>query len=455
MIIELKIPSAGESITEVAIGNWLIEDKAFVEKDQEIAEVESDKATLPLIAPDSGRFNILIPAGAKAQVGDVAGTLDTSAKAPVQNQKTAKKKSETAPAKEPEASVTKEPQAEAVPEKKAEVAPEKKAEVVPEKKTEGVPEKKTEGVPENMRDDYTHVKVTPLARNVMDEHNLDVDAIIRGLKKLTRQDVERVVNQFSNTPSGQPSILSAPPETRTEETAPMSPLRRKLSKRLVAVKNETAMLTTFNEVDMSAVLELRKKHQQAFQDKHGIKLGLMSFFMKACAGALKAFPRVNSMIDGDNMITPRYVDIAVAVQTEKGLMAPVIRNVETLSMADIEKALAEMAQKARAARLSIEEMTGGTFTITNGGIFGSMLSTPILNPPQSAILGMHNIVERPVAIHGKVEIRPVMFVALSYDHRLIDGSDSVSFLVKIKEQIESPLHMITGGKNPEKLLLDL
>ncbi len=206
---------------------------------------------------------------------------------------------------------------------------------------------------------------------------------------------------------------------------------------------------------MSAVLDLRKKHQQMFLEKHGIKLGLMSFFMKAAAEALRAFPRVNSMIDGDNMITPGYVDIAVAVQTEKGLMVPVIRNIETLSLAGIEKALGEMAQKARAARLSIEEMTGGTFTITNGGVFGSMLSTPIINPPQSAILGMHNIVERPVAINGKVEIRPVMYVALSYDHRLIDGSDSVSFLVKIKELIESPLQMITGGRNPEKLLLDL
>jgi 2-oxoglutarate dehydrogenase E2 component (dihydrolipoamide succinyltransferase) len=437
MIIELKIPSAGESITEVAIGSWLIEDKAYVIKDQEIAEIESDKATLPLIAPDSGMINILIPSGAKAQVGDVAGTLDTLAKAPVQDQKTSKKKSEAAQVKEPEATVSKEiPQTKAMPEKK-EAMPDKKA-TAPDKKNE----------------DYTHVKVTPLARNVMDEHNLDVDAIIQGLKKLTRQDVEHVVNQFSGAAS-QPLTFSTPPVARTEDTTPMSPLRRKLSKRLVAVKNETAMLTTFNEVDMSAVLDLRKKHQQMFVEKHGIKLGLMSFFMKAAAEALRAFPRVNSMIDGDNMITPGYVDIAVAVQTEKGLMVPVIRNIETLSLAGIEKALAEMAQKARAARLSIEEMTGGTFTITNGGVFGSMLSTPILNPPQSAILGMHNIVERPVAINGKVEIRPVMYVALSYDHRLIDGSDSVSFLVKIKEQIESPIQMITGGRNPEKLLLDL
>ncbi len=440
MIIELKIPSAGESITEVAIGSWLIEDKAYVEKDQEIAEVESDKATLPLIAPDSGMFNILIPAGAKAQVGDVAGTLDTAANPPAKSQKASKKKSETVPAKEPAATVS---QDEPVSEKKEGVIP----------KSDNGTDKKEEG-PGKKEEDYTHVKVTPLARNVMDDHNLDVNAIIRGLKKLTRQDVGRVVNQFSSA-AGQPITFSAPPVARTEEITPMSPLRRKLSKRLIAVKNETAMLTTFNEVDMSAVLALRKKHQQEFTDKHGIKLGLMSFFMKAAAEALRSFPRVNSMIDGDNMITPAYVDIAVAVQTEKGLMVPVIRNIETLSLAGIEKALAEMAKKARAARLSIEEMTGGTFTITNGGVFGSMLSTPILNPPQSAILGMHNIVERPVAINGKVEIRPIMYVALSYDHRLIDGSDSVSFLVKIKEQIELPLQMITGGRDPEKLLLDI
>jgi 2-oxoglutarate dehydrogenase E2 component (dihydrolipoamide succinyltransferase) len=451
MIIELKIPSAGESITEVAIGNWLIEDKTYVDKDQEIAEVESDKATLPLIAPDSGIINILIPAGAKAQVGDVAGTLDTSAKAPGQQQKPAKKKSEPAPAKEPEATVIKEVPASSVAQKRNEGGPAEK-ETPPELKENAPAQKGTET--EKNGEDYARVKVTPLARNIMDDHNLDVDSIIRGLKKLTRQDVERVVNQFSQA-AGQPLSFSKPAVARTEDTTPMSPLRRKLGKRLVAVKNETAMLTTFNEVDMSAVLELRKKHQQAFTEKHGIKLGLMSFFMKAAAEALGAFPRVNSMIDGDNMITPNYVDIAVAVQTDKGLMVPVVRNIETLSLADIEKALAEMAKKARAARLSIEEMTGGTFTITNGGVFGSMLSTPILNPPQSAILGMHNIVERPVAVNGKVEIRPIMYVALSYDHRLIDGSDSVSFLVKIKEQIESPFQMITGGSDPEKLLLGL
>jgi 2-oxoglutarate dehydrogenase E2 component (dihydrolipoamide succinyltransferase) len=420
MIVEIKIPSAGESITEVAIGSWLAEDKSYIEKDQEIAEVESDKATLPLIAPESGQLTILVQAGQKVQVGDVACTLDTSVKSPVSSPKASKKK----------------PEAEAI--KKA--AP--PAEVV---KIIKDPE------PILKTDDYSHVKVTPLARTLMEEHNLDVDAIIKGLKKMTRGDVEQVVKHFAPSRVIQPATDT----DRTEETTPMSPLRRKLSKRLVAVRNETAMLTTFNEADMSYVLDLRKKHQQAFQEKHGVKLGLMCFFIKASAEALKLFPRVNSMIDGDNMVTPRFVDIAVAVQTEKGLMVPVIRNADKMSLGQIETGLTELAQKARTARLTIEEMTGGTFTITNGGIFGSMLSTPILNPPQSAILGMHNIVERPVAIHGKIEIRPVMYLALSYDHRLIDGRDSVSFLAKIKELIESPLKMIFEGTDPERLLLDL
>jgi len=405
MILEIIIPSAGESITEVAIGSWLAEDKSFVEKDQEIAEVESDKATLPLISTASGQLSIRVQAGQKVHVGDIACTIDTSAVSPVRKQKTSKKKEEAEPVK-------------------------------PEK------EKKTEP---------SHIKVTPLARTLMKEHHLDVEDIIQGLKKLTRRDVEQVVNHlFSKT-----LVKSSPDADRTAETTPMSPLRRKLGKRLVAVKNDTAMLTTFNEADMSAILNLRKKHQQAFQEKHGVKLGLMSFFIKASSEALSAFPRVNSMIDGDNMVTPRYIDIAVAVQTDKGLMVPVIRNVQSLNLAQIELDLSKMAQKARNAKLTIEEMTGGTFTITNGGVYGSMLSTPILNPPQSAILGMHNIIERPVAIQGKIEIRPVMYLALSYDHRLIDGRDSVSFLVKVKELIESPLNLIHGGNNPENLLLDL
>ena len=295
------------------------------------------------------------------------------------------------------------------------------------------------------------VKVTPVARSMMDKHNLDLDAIIRGLKKITSQEVELVVNSnLPSAPATSPSVAGSRDITKT----PMTPLRRKLSKRLVAVKNETAMLTTFNEVDMSAVLDMRKRYQQPFQEKHGIKLGLMSFFIKACAEALRQFPKVNSMIEGDDILTPGYTDIGVAVQTDKGLMVPVIRNVQDQNLAQIELSLSDLAQKARNARLSLEEMTGGTFTITNGGIYGSMLSTPILNPPQSAILGMHNISDRPVAIQGRVEIRPVMYIALSYDHRLIDGRDSVSFLVKVKEFIESPVSMILGS-DAEKVLLNL
>ena len=243
--------------------------------------------------------------------------------------------------------------------------------------------------------------------------------------------------------------------SRDSKTAQMSALRKKLSQRLVAVKNETAMLTTFNEADMSAVLELRKKYQDAFQKKHGIKLGFMSFFVKAASEALKLHPMVNSLIDGENVITPEFTDISIAVQTEKGLVVPVLRNVETLSLADIEKQIAGLAERARHNRISLEEMAGGTFTITNGGVFGSMMSTPILNPPQSAILGMHKTMDRPVAVNGKVEIRPMMYLALSYDHRIIDGKDSVGFLVHLKELIENPQQMLFGNKSADLVLLDL
>ncbi|MBA7710547.1 Dihydrolipoyllysine-residue succinyltransferase component of 2-oxoglutarate dehydrogenase complex [subsurface metagenome] len=248
------------------------------------------------------------------------------------------------------------------------------------------------------------------------------------------------------------SVQSGSREVKRES---ISQLRKKLSHRLVSVKNETAMLTTFNEVDMSKIISLRKKYQEEFTKVHGVKLGFMSFFTKAVTEALQVFPKVNSMIDGDEIVTPRFVDVGIAVQTDKGLMVPVLRNTELMSLADIEKQIVELAEKARKFRLSIEDMRGGSFTITNGGVFGSMLSTPILNPPQAAILGMHNIVERPVAIYGKVEIRPIMYVALSYDHRLVDGRDSVSFLVKAKELLEEPNKMLLGGQDPEKVLLGI
>ncbi len=414
MIIEIRIPAAGESITEVAIGNWLVEDGAFVEKDQEIAEVETDKATLPLIAPEPGKVLIRIRAGEKARIGDVACTIDTDQK------DTAASRS----VKSPEQQLL------------------------------------SEDRPVEYRKEFFHaeqknkdqVKATPLARSMMNKHHLSVDDIINGLRKITRRDVELVVKGQVPEKTGIPTEVS---RGRQTERIPMSPLRRTISKRLVAVKNETAMLTTFNEVDMTAVMELRKKYQPLFQEKHGIKLGLMSFFIKAATEALKIYPGVGSFIDGDDIIVPRFTDIAVAVQTDKGLMVPVIRDTQTLNLAEIEASLANLADKARKSKLTMEEMTGGTFTITNGGVFGSMLSTPILNPPQSAILGMHNIVERPVAVNGKVEIRPVMYVALSYDHRVIDGRDSVGFLVKIKELIESPAEIAPDASDSLKVLLGL
>jgi 2-oxoglutarate dehydrogenase E2 component (dihydrolipoamide succinyltransferase) len=415
MIIEIKIPGAGESITEVAIGSWLAEDGAIIEKDQEIAEVETDKATLPLIASESGKLKIRVTAGQRVQVGDIACTIDTTYAA----QSSSLKKTIDKPVKP----------------------------VIPSP----ISKAKAENVIGQPKVGSFAVKVTPLAQNIMNQNNLNVDEIINGLKKITRQEVELVINNRGPKPPVVHTLFAG----RESERTPMSPFRRKLSKRLVAVKNETAMLTTFNELDMSSLLEIRKKYQSRFQDKHGQKLGLMSFFAKACAEALKLFPRVNSLIDGEDIITPHFIDIAIAVQTDKGLMVPVIRNSQTMNLAQLEITIADLAQKAKTTKLTIDEMTGGTFTITNGGVFGSMLSTPILNPPQSAILGMHNIVERPVVNNGNIEIRPIMYVALSYDHRLIDGRDSVSFLVKVKELIESPLKMVLEGADPEKILLDL
>jgi 2-oxoglutarate dehydrogenase E2 component (dihydrolipoamide succinyltransferase) len=424
MILEIRIPSPGESVTEVAIGNWLVKDGDTVEKDQEIAEVETDKATLPLIATDSGKISIRAKAGEKILAGDLACTIDTSVKS--ENTKARPKTAAAAP-----------------------VAADKAINQIRENTAAVTPAAEIQTV--RSVTDASAVKITPLARRKMEENNLNLDDILKGLKKISTAEVDLVINNAAGIAKKQAPMA---PSGRTTERNPMSPLRRKLSKRLVAVKNETAMLTTFNELDMTAVFEMRKKYQQAFQDKHGIKLGMMSFFAKAASHALMDFPGVNSAIEGEDIISYNFVDLSIAVQTDKGLMVPVIRNAESLSLAQIEKQIAELAQKARSNRLTLEEMTGGTFTLTNGGVFGSMLSTPILNPPQSAILGMHNIVDRPVAVQGRIEIRPIMFLALSYDHRIIDGRDSVSFLVKIKELIESPLKMLLG-KNPEKDLLAL
>jgi 2-oxoglutarate dehydrogenase E2 component (dihydrolipoamide succinyltransferase) len=421
MIIKVSIPSPGESITEADLANWLVSDGDYVEKDQEIAEIESDKATLPLIAEKSGKIKILVEAGETLKVGSVVCTIDTSEKAPKSNLKKQK------------------------PVEPSEKEVEKKAAKKPEIR-ETVKDTENKNTPSD-----DSIKITPLARKLMEEQHLSVQDILKGLKKITTREVKAVLDnkEFLN-----PSVAEIK-KSREVQRENMSQLRKKLSQRLVAVKNETAMLTTFNEVDMSEIIALRKKYQKLFVEKHGIKLGFMSFFTKAVTEALRVFPKVNSFINGEDIVTPHYVDIAIAVQTDKGLMVPVLRNTESMSLADIEKSIMELAEKARKFRLSIEEMSGGTFTITNGGVFGSMLSTPILNPPQSGILGMHNIVERPVAVNGNVEIRPVMYIALSYDHRLIDGRDSVSFLVKVKELLESPYKLLFGGQDPEKVLLGL
>jgi len=423
MIVEIIVPTPGESIAEVELASWLVSDGDIVEKDQEIAEIESDKATLSLLATAAGKIKLLVDGGETVKVGAVACSVDT------------------------------------------EFAGE--APTASKEKTEDVIEEKVEDSnastepKEQSNDDspsaYPNAKVSPLAKKMMEEAGMTADQVINGLKRLSSKEVE-LVKDMPEVAASLPAVASAFMDanaSREQERQKMTTLRKKLSQRLVAVKNETAMLTTFNEVDMSAVMQLRKKYQAKFIDKHGVKLGFMSFFIKAASLALKHHPMVNAMIDGEEIVMPEYHDVSVAVQTPKGLMVPVIRNIETLSLDGIESELKNLAEKARKGKIGLEEMTGGTFTVTNGGVFGSMLSTPIINPPQSAIMGMHNIVERPVAVNGKVEIRPIMYLALSYDHRIIDGKDSVGFLVKVKEMIEDPAKLLAGGFDPEKAVLGL
>ncbi|MFA8434773.1 MAG: 2-oxoglutarate dehydrogenase complex dihydrolipoyllysine-residue succinyltransferase [Marinifilaceae bacterium] len=417
-MIEIKIPTPGESISEVEMATWFVANGDIVEKDQEIAEIESDKATLTLVADEGGKIQILVQEGETVAVGSVACTIDTSFSAAAKE----------APKTE-----------EAPKEKEAAAAPGTNEEPAKESKTV-------------VTESYKDVKVSPVARKLMEEYHLSMEDVLSGLHRLSKKDIQAVADLPREV---NPFLPVRAAGVRSAERKKMSNLRKKLSQRLVSVKNETAMLTTFNEVDMSEVIALRKKYQKNFVEKHDIKLGFMSFFTKAATEALKEYPMVNSMIDGEEIVTPDYADIAIAVQTPKGLMVPVIRNAEAMGLAEIEKKLMELANKARTGKISLDEMTGGTFTITNGGVFGSLLSTPIINPPQSGILGMHNIVERPVAVNGKVEIRPMMYIALSYDHRIIDGKDSVSFLVKIKELIENPQKMLLAGYDPERLLLDL
>jgi 2-oxoglutarate dehydrogenase E2 component (dihydrolipoamide succinyltransferase) len=421
-LIEIKVPSPGESIAEVQLANWLVSDGDFVERDQEIAEIDSDKATLSISATEDGKIKLLAAEGDTIDVGSVVATVDTSVKGEAKKQKP-----ESAP-ENPE---------------KTEEEKEKPAE------TEGEPEKDIL---------QTELNISPLAKKLMQEKNIPEAEFVEFLKGLRfgKKDVELFLSKKDDRKAltGKPAA-SFWGGTRDTERKKMSMLRKKLAERLVSVKNETAMLTTFNEVNMTPIMDIRKKYKEAFKEKYGVSLGFMSFFTKAVTEALQHFPQVNAMIDGDEIVYYEYADIGIAVSSPKGLMVPVVRNAEKMSLAEIEANIKELAGKARNNRITVDEMMGGTFTITNGGVFGSMLSTPIINPPQSAILGMHNIVERPIAVNGKVEIHPIMYVALSYDHRIIDGSESVGFLVKVKEMLENPAKMLFGGSDPVVELLGL
>ncbi len=447
MIIEVRVPSPGESITEVELATWTVKTGDLVHKDQEVALIESDKATLPLMAPEAGKIEIIIAEGEMVKVDSVACKIDTSVA--VSDDDTATEPNVVDDKIEDEKKEVKEKEA------KAEAKEEKTTSTGADSEMEGKDVKSTP----NINADLSQVRTTPLARKMMEAEKINVADVISGLRRLSSDDVSVALSKPTQTASGkeqsQSSILSSTPGERTIEREKMSQLRKHLSQRLVQAKNETAMLTTFNEVDMQNLMDLRKQHQPAFVKKFGYKIGLISFFLKACALALKLHPKINSQMDGEEILHPSYVDISVAVQSPKGLMVPVIRNVDTLSLAEVESELKRLADKALSGRISMDEMTGGTFTLTNGGVFGSMMSTPLINPPQSAIIGMHNIVDRPMAVNGQVQIRPMMYIALSYDHRIIDGKDSVGFLVDVKKMIENPTSMLHGGKDEGKELLGL
>jgi 2-oxoglutarate dehydrogenase E2 component (dihydrolipoamide succinyltransferase) len=414
-VLEMKVPSPGESISEVEIAQWLVADGDYVEKDQAIAEVDSDKATLELPAEESGIITLKAEEGDVVKVGQVVCLIDTSA---------------ARPAGAPEAEKVAEVQAAPVVEK-----------------TTAAPS------PDPIKKE-TYAAGTPsvAAAKIMAENNVPAAKVAGSGKdgRITKQDVVAAMSGGFSADAAQ-----GWGGTRDQSREKMSMLRRKIAERLVAVKSETAMLTTFNEIDMKPIMDLRNKYKDMFAKHHEVNLGFMSFFTKAVTEALNLFPAVNAQIDGNEIVYHNYADIGIAVSSPKGLMVTVVRNAEQLSLADIEREIKRLAIKARDGKITPDDMTGGTFTITNGGVFGSMLSTPIINPPQSAILGMHNIVERPVAINGKVEIRPIMYLALSYDHRIIDGKESVGFLVKVKEMLENPERMLFGAKDPHAVLLGL
>ena len=389
----MKIPSPGESITEVEISQWLVKDGDVVRKDQTIAELDSDKATLDLPAEASGKITLKAKEGDSMSVGDVVCLIDTSES--ITEIETDEIESDIEPIKEDNTKITQ----------------------------------------------SENISVTPLARNIASEKGIDLNEIKTEGQKITKDDVLKAV----------PAMGESSDDSRTETREKLSMLRRKVSERLVSVKNETAMLTTFNEADLSNIFEIRKKYKEAFSQRHGVSLGFMSFFTLAVTRALELYPDVNSMIDGEEKISYNYSDISIAVSGPKGLMTPVLRNAQKLSFSSVEQEIKRLADSVRNKTITVDDLTGGTFTISNGGVFGSMLSTPIINPPQSGILGMHNIIQRPVAVDGKVEIRPMMYLALSYDHRIIDGNQSVGFLIAVKEGVEDPENILMGGKIEKSL----
>ncbi len=428
MKYELKVPSPGESITEVQIAGWLIANGDYVEENDDVAEIDSDKATLSIAAGASGTINILVEEGETVEVNSVIAEIDTSAEAPAGG--TSDKSS---PKEETKVEKT---------ESKTD-APATKEIAEPDKQESSREEKQ--------------LNISPLARKLMSEKNLTENDIVEFIKhhRFNKGDIKEVAESKPSATSLSTEIPVKREVTRNSETKKMSMLRKKLSQRLVSVKNETAMLTTFNEVNMTPIMSIRKKYKEQFIKQHDINLGFMSFFTKAVTEALVHYPHVNSQINGDEVISFDYADISIAISAPKGLVVPVLRNAESMTLAQIEQEIKRLAIKARENKLTLQEMEGGTFTITNGGVFGSMMSTPIINPPQSAILGMHNIVERPIAVNGKVEIHPMMYIAMSYDHRIIDGRESVGFLVKVKEMLENPEKMLFGSKDPVEVLLGL
>ena len=414
-MLEMKVPSPGESISEVEIAEWLVETGDWVEKDQAIAEVDSDKATLELPAEESGIITLKAEEGDTVAVGAVVCLIDTKAERPAGS---------SAPKEEP----------------KKEEKKEEAAAPNPNPVNAEIPAKET----------YAKDVPSVSAKKLMDENGISKVTGTGKDGRVMKQDVIAAMSAGFATDNA-----SGWGGTRDKERVKMSMLRRKVAERLVSVKNETAMLTTFNEVDMKPIMDIRNKYKMKFKEQLGTSLGFMSFFTKAVTEALNHYPAVNGMIDGKEMVLHNYADIGIAVSSPKGLMVPIVRNAETMSLAEIEAEIKRLAIKARDGKISIDEMQGGTFTITNGGVFGSMLSTPIINPPQSAILGMHNIVERAVVVDGEIVVRPIMYVALSYDHRIIDGKESVGFLVKVKEMLENPERMLFGAKDPVEVLLGL